>query len=443
MIRPMPNLHRLLVFASLLGFASPAGAVNRFFVENKELRVGATDQTLTLCCDNDVDAYGLSLTFVYEPAKIRVKAIALAEEAAGAGWSDLKYDNATGVVIVGIVMDITNPLTTFIGHGTNRRLVRITFDVLAASPTTTLIDYQNRPARVDGTEIRNILTDGSAASVSPTLEDKTIQITDTKPRILSFLENSGRAGKNFFATCDNLDLPGITIRVWVCNKELVRDADDGFSLLGTETLSIIAPTCGTGGWAPVKVQTENGNDTATQGFDYAALLPPSITSMTGNEGSAGTVFRVNGQNFNRGTLTVKVGGKTALFTLLADTTKLDVTAPAGGSGWAALEICNPDGCDSETNGFHYIASGTPFVRGDANGDGDVDLSDPIAILGDLFLGDPADAQCRDALDSDDSGQLDITDAIKILNFLFLGASPPVDPYPDPGLDTTADGIPSC
>jgi hypothetical protein len=443
MTRPMSNLRRLLVLACLLSIAPPAGAANRFWVEDKNLQIGPTGQTLTLGCDNDIPAYGFSLTFVYQPAKIRVTGISLTGSAIGAGWSDLKYDNATGVVIVGVVMDITNPLTTFIPAGTNHGLVQLTLDVVATSQTTTLIHYQNRPARPDGTEIRNILTDGTAITVTPTLEDRTISILETKPIIVDVQNNSGKAGKEFNATCENLDIPGITIGVRVCGVDLVRGAEDGFGLLsGGRTLWIIAPACGTSGWVPLVITTDYGSDTVEEGFNYSALMPPSITSLSGNEGAAGKVFQVTGENFNRGTLAVKVGGVTAAFTLRADDTTLDVTAPAGSPGWAALEICNSDGCDTEANGFHYVA-GTSFVRGDSNGDGELDLSDAIGILGDLFLGSPAIALCRDSLDADDSGELDITDAIKVLNHLFLGASPPSAPYPDPGLDPSSDDLPSC
>ncbi|MBI4603495.1 MAG: VCBS repeat-containing protein [Planctomycetes bacterium] len=85
--------------------------------------------------------------------------------------------------------------------------------------------------------------------------------------------------------------------------------------------------------------------------------------------------------------------------------------------------------------------GTSFVRGDANVDGMVDLSDAVTVLGVLFLGTPGTVPCQDALDADDSsGQLEITDAVYLLQFLFSGGSPPPAPYPDCGLDPTADGV---
>jgi hypothetical protein len=79
-----------------------------------------------------------------------------------------------------------------------------------------------------------------------------------------------------------------------------------------------------------------------------------------------------------------------------------------------------------------------FLRGDTNGDSKADMSDPITILGHLFLGGRI-RNCRDAADVDDSGFINIADAVFELSFLFLsGASPPPpgsrscgDPTADP------------
>ncbi|MBI4605668.1 MAG: hypothetical protein HY721_27190 [Planctomycetes bacterium] len=77
-----------------------------------------------------------------------------------------------------------------------------------------------------------------------------------------------------------------------------------------------------------------------------------------------------------------------------------------------------------------------FRRGDVNGSGAVDISDPIAALGFLFDdGDPPG--CRDAADANDDGVLDVSDAIVVLNHLFVGELEIAPPGParcgeDPG-----------
>jgi len=80
--------------------------------------------------------------------------------------------------------------------------------------------------------------------------------------------------------------------------------------------------------------------------------------------------------------------------------------------------------------------GIPFIRGDMNFDGSVDISDPISVLYCLFLFDQPCQLCRDALDADDSGEVELTDAIYVLYYLFLAGDPPPPPFPGCGEDPT-------
>jgi hypothetical protein len=66
--------------------------------------------------------------------------------------------------------------------------------------------------------------------------------------------------------------------------------------------------------------------------------------------------------------------------------------------------------------------GTPFRRGDHDGSGLVDITDPLNLLGFLFLGQTPPI-CEDASDGDNSAALDISDALNVLGFLFLGSFP--------------------
>jgi len=80
-----------------------------------------------------------------------------------------------------------------------------------------------------------------------------------------------------------------------------------------------------------------------------------------------------------------------------------------------------------------------FVRGDATGEGAVDISDPVATLNYLFLGAERRA-CEDALDANDDGAVDIGDAIFALGHLFLGTEAMPPPYPFAGGDRTDDAL---
>ena len=89
-----------------------------------------------------------------------------------------------------------------------------------------------------------------------------------------------------------------------------------------------------------------------------------------------------------------------------------------------------------------IVGGNPplFVRGDANSDGQIDLSDAVRTLNFLFVGGER-PPCLDAADFSDRGEVDISSAVATLNFLFLGGPEPAVPFPNSGLDPTEDGLP--
>ena len=81
--------------------------------------------------------------------------------------------------------------------------------------------------------------------------------------------------------------------------------------------------------------------------------------------------------------------------------------------------------------------GLPFVRGDTNSDGVVDISDGIRYLRWKFDG-TEEITCLDAADADRSGELDVSDGIVIFNFLFLSTSEIPEPYPLCNEDTWLD-----
>ena len=144
------------------------------------------------------------------------------------------------------------------------------------------------------------------------------------------------------------------------------------------------------------------------------------------------------------------------------------TAPPDGGGQCRLRfqrLCNPRpvtvegaGADSTLqilvnwNGQvanasvenHTIRLVVPpgFVRGDANSDGKVDISDAIRGFMFLFLGASAPL-CLDTFDANDDGGIDITDGIHILNDFFREGTGIPAPGPfECGMDPTPDRL-SC
>jgi hypothetical protein len=81
-----------------------------------------------------------------------------------------------------------------------------------------------------------------------------------------------------------------------------------------------------------------------------------------------------------------------------------------------------------------------FVRGDADGNGTLGITDPIAILAHVAGGQQPGLECLDAADADDSGAVNVTDAAFIVASLFQGAAAPPAPFPTCGPDPTDDGL---
>ena len=102
----------------------------------------------------------------------------------------------------------------------------------------------------------------------------------------------------------------------------------------------------------------------------------------------------------------------------------------------------PDECDVDLNGNDIPDECDPkFRRGDANGDGGIDISDVMYMLSHMMEGGPAPG-CIDSTDSNDDGTHDISDMIFLLNYQFQGGAEPPAPGPSQcGIDMSAiDGL---
>ncbi len=80
-----------------------------------------------------------------------------------------------------------------------------------------------------------------------------------------------------------------------------------------------------------------------------------------------------------------------------------------------------------------------FSRGDANDDRLLDISDPISILGRLFLGETP-FNCESAADTNDDRVVDVSDPVYLLNHLFLGGAALQAPFPGCGVELTPDNL---
>ncbi len=107
------------------------------------------------------------------------------------------------------------------------------------------------------------------------------------------------------------------------------------------------------------------------------------------------------------------------------------------AGVWSLEISNGDFLDPATVSSWGLRFGG-FIRGDADLDGTLSLNDAVRTLRHLFVSGPM--QCQKAADVNDDGQLNVSDPIALLLFLFGGQEPPAAPYPSAGDDPTPDEL---
>jgi hypothetical protein len=82
-----------------------------------------------------------------------------------------------------------------------------------------------------------------------------------------------------------------------------------------------------------------------------------------------------------------------------------------------------------------------FIRGDANGDSTLAMSDAIDVIRFLYVPGAASPPCMDASDTNDDGEIVMSDPLYLLRYLYVPGQPaPVSPFPGCGNDLTPDTL---
>jgi len=174
---------------------------------------------------------------------------------------------------------------------------------------------------------------------------------------------------------------------------------------------------------------------------------PVIESIEPSSAAAGDRIAINGREFHDGvTVTFHASGDRAgesvEFDEVSSPGTIQVTVPlAVPDGVATVEVRNLDGQTSNLYPLTIVPPPPRFIRGDANLDEIVDISDPVKIVRYLFAGVSID--CEDALDANDDGVLDVTDAILVLDLLYRAGVAPPAPFPQKGEDPSAGDELGC
>lgn len=166
---------------------------------------------------------------------------------------------------------------------------------------------------------------------------------------------------------------------------------------------------------------------------------PQIDTISPDRGnwSSPQVIDLTGSNFgnDENDVLVKIDGiEVELEFFGGPKGPVTVTAPASSSAReVAVRLQNSLGLDLVDPGYTY-----GFLRGNANNDASIDVSDAVFTLLFLFAGGD-EPPCRDAADADDSGAIDMTDVVYLADALFNGGPTPPAPFGQFGLDPTLDG----
>lgn len=88
---------------------------------------------------------------------------------------------------------------------------------------------------------------------------------------------------------------------------------------------------------------------------------------------------------------------------------------------------------------HLTFSPLAFVRGDMNGDNQIDLGDVFTAQDYAILGGPTPS-CLAALDANADSGIDIADIVYILSYLFVGGAAPASPFPNCGPDAAGSEL---
>ena len=179
--------------------------------------------------------------------------------------------------------------------------------------------------------------------------------------------------------------------------------------------------------------------TVTSTFGWEA---PSITSIVPAEGRPGETITVTGTEFHEG-IQVRIAGEIieGVEFDAENPETLTFPVPWQRPGTVRLTVNNTDERSSDPATLVILPPPPQFIRGDANIDEAVDISDAVKVVRYLFSG--VTLGCLDAADPNDDEEINITDAVYLLEYLYRGGSAPAAPFPQRGSDPGEEGALGC
>ena len=216
-------------------------------------------------------------------------------------------------------------------------------------------------------------------------------------------------------------------------------APDRVMVVSTAAIDVRTPAHAPGAVAVALKNPDSGLVPAPQPFTFEAFAATGMLPVNGTV-CGGTEVTVTGASFHAG-VSVAFGSIAAPDVTVLDEHRLVVLAPRAPEGTTTVTLRLAYG-GMMINGPQFTYTGMQFIRGDANGDGAVNLADAQLIL-DFLHGIRPIAAPLDAADVDDNGVINSNDARCLYVYLFGGGPPPPPPFPNAGLDPTPDTLIGC
>ena len=163
-----------------------------------------------------------------------------------------------------------------------------------------------------------------------------------------------------------------------------------------------------------------------------------VLSVEPEQATIGELVTISGAGLEAGA-TVLFGDVEATDIDATDApSKLVVRVPDGVTPGSVAVVVRVNGTESAPVEIEVALPPEPFIRGDADLSGRLNVTDGVTILNHLFRA--REIGCRDAADANDDGSVNLTDGVYVLNYLFLRGDTPAAPFPEPGLDETGDDL---
>ena len=156
---------------------SPAAHAQSLSIPNTTVAKGATGANIFVHASHAAFALtGFSVSIRYTPAQLVVTAVTTAGTSVGAlpdpvAFLNGSFNQTTGAIAYGCVLDLNHPLTNFLPAGGDSTLLRITVDVPLAAGATTALTFVNG---LGDFPINNVLVDDQGTSIPPAFVSGTI-----------------------------------------------------------------------------------------------------------------------------------------------------------------------------------------------------------------------------------------------------------------------------